>query len=78
MRDGTYEVSNVTASTFTVISATSGSANGTVDMYSKILIETDTYNIISLPVKIPGEGVLFENGIYAGLGNGTTVSIFYG
>lgn len=78
MRDGTYEVSNVTTNTFEVTSATSGSATGTVDMYTAISLEVDTFNIISLPVLIPGEGILFENGIYVGLGANTTASIFYG
>lgn len=78
MRDGTYEVSNVTTNTFQVTSATSGTASGTVDMYAKIYVELDTFNIISLPVLIPGEGILCENGIYAGLGANTTASIFYG
>lgn len=78
MRDGTYEASNVTTNTFTVTSVTSGTANGTVDMYTKIYLELDTYNIISLPILIPGEGILCENGIYVGLGANTTASIFYG
>lgn len=78
MRDGTYEVSNVTTNTFEVTSVTSGSATGTVDMYSAISLEIDTFNIISLPVLIPGEGILFKNGIYVGLGANTTASIFYG
>lgn len=78
MRDGTYEVSNVTTNTFQVTSVTSGTASGTVDMYTKIYVEVDTYNIISLPVKIPGEGILCENGIFVGLGANTTASLFYG
>lgn len=78
MRDGTYEVSNVTTNTFQVTSVTSGSATGTVDMYTKIYVEVDTYNIISLPVRIPGEGILCENGIYVGLSPNTRASVFYG
>jgi len=78
MRDGTYEVSNVTTNTFQVTSVTSGAATGTVDMYTKIYLELDTYNIISLPIRIPGEGILCENGIYVGLGANTRASIFYG
>lgn len=78
MRDGTYEVLNVTTNTFQVTSATSGSATGTVDMYTKIYLEIDTYNIISLPIRIPGEGILCENGIYVGLAANTRASIFYG
>lgn len=78
MRDGTYDVFNVTPNTFQVTSVTSGSATGTVDMYTKIYLELDTFNIISLPILIPGEGILCENGIYVGLGANTTASIFYG
>lgn len=78
MRDGVYTVSNVTANTFTVTSVTSGTANGTVDMYTKLYLELDTYNTIGLPVKIPGEGILCENGIFVGLGSSVTATIFYG
>ena len=78
MRDGTYEVSNVATNTFEVTSVVSGSATGTVVMYTKIYVEIDTYNIISIPVLIPGEGILCENGIYVGASPNTTTSIFYG
>lgn len=78
MRDGVYTVSSATQNTFTVTSATSGTANGTVDMYSSIYLELDTYNTIGLPVKIPGEGILCENGIFVGVGSSVTATIFYG
>lgn len=78
MRDGVYTVSNATQNTFTVTSVTSGTANGTVDMYTDILLELDTYNTIGLPVKIPGEGILCENGIFVGLGANVTATVFYG
>lgn len=78
MRDSVYEVSNVTQNTFTVTSVTSGTANGTADMYTKIYVELDTYNTVSLPVKIPGEGILCENGIFVGLGASVAATIFYG
>lgn len=78
MRDGVYTASNVTQNTFTVTSATSGTASGTVDMYTKIYLELDTYNTIGLPVKIPGEGILCQNGIFVGLGANVTATIFYG
>lgn len=78
MRDGVYDVSNVTQNTFTVTSATSGTANGTADMYTSLYLELDTYNTIGLPVKIPGEGILCENGIFVGLGASVTATIFYG
>ena len=78
MRDGVYDVSNVTQNTFTVTSATSGTANGTADMYTSLYLELDTYNTIGLPVKIPGEGILCENGIFVGLGSSVSATIFYG
>lgn len=78
MRDGVYTASNVTQNTFTVTSATSGTASGTVDMYTKIYLELDTYNTIGLPIKVPGEGILCENGIFVGLGSSVTATIFYG
>ncbi len=78
MRDGVYAVSNATQNTFTVTSVTSGTANGTVDMYTDILLELDTYNTIGLPVKIPGEGILCENGIFVGVGANVTATVFYG
>ena len=78
MRDGVYEVSNVTTNTFTVTSATSGSATGTVTMYTNIYVELDTFNTVGLPVKIPGEGIYCPNGIYVGVGSSVTATVIYG
>jgi hypothetical protein len=78
MRDGVYTVSNVTTNTFTVTSATSGVATGTVTMYTNIYVELDTFNTIGLPVKIPGEGIYCPNGIYVGLGASVTATVIYG
>ena len=78
MRDGVYEVSNVTTNTFTVTSATSGVATGTVTMYTNIYVELDTFNTIGLPVKIPGEGIYCPNGIFVGLGSSVTATVMYG
>jgi hypothetical protein len=78
MRDGMYEVSNVATNTFTVTSVTSGVASGTVTMYTSIYAEFDTYQTISIPIKIPGEGILCPNGIYVGLGQSVTATIVYG
>jgi hypothetical protein len=78
MRDGVYEVSNVTTNTFTVTSATSGVATGTVTMYTNIYVEFDTFNTIGLPVKIPGEGIYCPNGIFVGLGSSVTATVMYG
>jgi hypothetical protein len=78
MRDGVYEVSNVTTNTFTVTSATSGDATGTVTMYTNIYVELDTFNTVGLPVKIPGEGIYCPNGIYVGVGASVTATVIYG
>lgn len=78
MRDGVYEVSNVATNTFEVTSATSGTASGTVTMYTNLLLEIDTYNTLSLPVLLPGQGILCKNGIYVGLGANVTATVFYG
>ena len=78
MRDGVYEVSNVTTNTFTVTSATSGVATGTVTMYTNIYVEFDTFNTIGLPVKIPGEGIYCPNGIFVGVGLSVTATVIYG
>ena len=78
MRDGVYEVSNVTTNTFTVTSATSGVASGTVTMYTNIYVELDTFNTIGLPVNIPGEGINCPNGIYVGVGSSVTATVIYG
>ena len=78
MRDGVYAVSNVTTNTFTVTSATSGTASGTVTMYTNIYFESDTYNTIGLPVYVPGEGIYCPNGIFVGLGSSVTATVIYG
>jgi hypothetical protein len=78
MRDGVYEVSNVTTNTFTVTSATSGVASGTVTMYTSIYLELDTFNTIGLPIEIPGEGIYCPNGIFVGVGSSVTATVIYG
>lgn len=78
MRDGVYEVSNVATNTFTVTSVTSGAASGTLTMYTDILVEMDTFNTVGLPIKIPGEGILCENGMFVGLGASVTATVVYG
>jgi hypothetical protein len=78
MRDGVYTVSNVTTNTFTVTSATSGVASGTVTMYTSIYLELDTFNTIGLPIKVPGEGIYCPNGIFVGLGSSVTATVMYG
>jgi hypothetical protein len=78
MRDGVYEVSNVTTNTFTVTSVTSGTASGTVTMYTNIYVELDTFNTVGLPILIPGEGIYCPNGIFVGCGSSVTATVYYG
>jgi hypothetical protein len=78
MRDGVYEVANVTTNTFTVVSVTSGTASGTVTMYTDIYLEVDTFNTVGLPIKIPGEGIDCPNGFFVGVGSSVTATVFYG
>jgi hypothetical protein len=78
MRDGVYEVSNVATNTFTVTSVTTGSATGTVTMYTNIYVELDTFSTIGLPVLIPGEGINCPNGIFVGVGSSVTATVYYG
>jgi hypothetical protein len=78
MRDGVYEVANVTTNTFTVVSVTSGTVTGTVTMYTDIYLEIDTFNTVGLPIKIPGEGINCPNGFFVGVGSSVTATVFYG
>ncbi len=48
------------------------SATGTV------LLELDTNHSGGLSVLIPGEGILFSNGIYCDIGDAASVTVFYG
>lgn len=78
MRDGVYEVANAATNTFTVTSVTSGTASGTVTMYTNIYVEVDSYNTIGLSIIIPGDGIKCPNGIYVGLGSSVTATVTYG
>jgi len=73
-----YSVTVTDANTFTVTSVTSGSATGTVTMYTNIYVELDTFNTVGLPVKIPGEGIYCPNGIFVGVGSSVTATVIYG
>jgi hypothetical protein len=76
-RDAVFEVTVTNANVFTVTSTTA-STSGNVTMYTTILLELDTFNTVGLPVQIPGEGIYCPNGIYVGLGNSVTATIYYG
>lgn len=76
-RDAVFAVTVTNANVFTVTSTTA-STSGNVTMYITILLELDTFNTVGLPVQIPGEGIYCPNGIYVGLGNSVTATIYYG
>jgi hypothetical protein len=76
-RDAVFTVTVTDANVFTVTSTTA-TASGNVSMYTTILLEIDTYSTVGIPVLIPGEGIYCPNGIYVGLGNSVTATIYYG
>jgi hypothetical protein len=76
--DGVYEVAVTNANVFTVTTAASTATSGAITFYSSILLELDTYNIIGLPVLIPGEGIYCKNGMFVGVGGSVTATVFYG
>jgi hypothetical protein len=76
-RDAVFAVTVTNANVFTVTSTTA-STSGNVTMYTTILLELDTFNTVGLPIQIPGEGIYCPNGIYVGLGNSVTATIYYG
>lgn len=43
-----------------------------------VLLELDTNHSGGLNVLIPGEGILFTNGIYCDIGDAASVTVFYG
>ena len=76
-RDAVFAVTVTNANVFTVTSTTA-SATGNVTMYTTLLLELDTFSTVGLPIRIPGEGIYCPNGVYVGLGNSVTATIYYG
>ncbi len=76
-RDAVFAVTVTDANVFTVTSTTA-SASGNVTMYTTLLLELDTFSMVGLPIRIPGEGIYCPNGVYVGLGNSVTATIYYG
>jgi hypothetical protein len=76
-RDAVFAVTVTDANVFTVTSTTA-STSGNVTMYTTLLLELDTFSTVGLPIKIPGEGIYCPNGVYVGLGNSVTATIYYG
>jgi hypothetical protein len=75
-----YSITRINANSFTVVSPTSESASGDVNVYTQILTEIDCATGTSFYTLIPGEGILGQNGLYVGLPSSGTVTttIFYG
>jgi hypothetical protein len=77
-QDEAYSVSNVSQNTFTV-TVTSATTSGNVNMYPEILAEFDCSSGTSFYTLIPGEGIVANDGIYAGIpSTSVTTTIFYG
>jgi hypothetical protein len=76
-RDAVFAVTVTNANVFTVTSTTA-STSGNVTMYTTLLLELDTFSTVGLPIKIPGEGIYCPNGVYVGLGNSVTATIYNG
>jgi hypothetical protein len=75
-----YSITKLTANTFTVVSPTSETTSGSVNVYSQVLTEIDCSTGTSFYTLIPGEGIVGQDGLYVGLPSSGTVTstIFYG
>ena len=76
--DGVYPVTVTGDDTFTIVTALNTAATGNVTIYTSILLEIDTFNIIGLPILIPGEGIYCKNGMFVCVGGSVTATVFYG
>ena len=75
-----YSITKINANTFTVVSPTSETASGNVNVYTQVLTEIDCATGTSFYTLIPGEGIVGSAGLYVGLPSAGTVTttIFYG
>jgi hypothetical protein len=74
-----YVATVVDANTFTVTTAASTTTSGNVTMYATILAEFDCSTGTAFYSLLPGEGVVFDTGIYTFIPSATiTTTIFYG
>lgn len=77
--DDFYLVQTVPSNTtFTVTVADSGSASGNVTVWDDVLFHMDSVTELSVPVYVPGEGILAKDGIRVFLGANMHLTIFYG
>lgn len=77
-RDGVYEITYINANSFSVTTVNSVSTSGNVNVYPEIYMEIGTYSTVGLSVLIPGQGILFPNGIFFGTGPSVTAMVYYG
>jgi hypothetical protein len=75
--NNSYAVTVTSANAFTITTA-SLTTSGNVTMYANILLEADSYNAVSFPIVIPGEGILADDGIYVGLVANLSATVFFG
>jgi hypothetical protein len=75
-----YSITKTGDNTFTVVSPTSETTSGSVNVYSQVLTEIDCATGTSFYTLIPGEGIVGQDGLYVGLPSSNTVTstIFYG
>ena len=77
-RDGMYDITFIDANSFSVTTANSVSTSGNVSVYPDVYMEIDTFSTVGLSVPIPGQGILFPNGIFFGCGPSVTALVYYG
>ena len=77
-RDGMYDITYISANSFSVTTANSVSTSGNVNVYPDVYMELDTFNTVGLSILIPGQGILFPNGIFFGCGPSVTAMVYYG
>ena len=75
-----YSITKTSDNTFTVVSPTSETTSGNVNVYKEELLEIDCATGTSFYTLIPGEGIVGQDGLYVGLPSSGTVTstIFYG
>lgn len=77
--DEFYLVKTVpTKTSFTVTVADSGDTSGNVTVWNEVLFHMDSVTELSVPILIPGEGILARDGIRVFLGADMHLTIFYG
>lgn len=77
--DDFYLVKTVpTTTSFTVTVADSGDTSGAVTVWDDVLFHMDSVTELSVPILIPGEGILAKNGVRVFLGANMHVTVFYG